>query len=492
MQKTVFRLVSSFVMVSMVIAMALMVHVTGQSVAAAVTVPFNPVADAYVNAFSPNSNYGKNSSLRVDGSPVMRSYLRFNVSGLGGATVQLAILRIYANSASSAGLSVLALANNTWTETTLTYANAPAPGNVIGNSSKFSAGTWVQIDVTSYVKAGGTYNLVLGGLNSTDTNLASREDTAGHMPQLVLTLASLPTSTSTKTISSTETLTKTLVPTNISTKTIVPTTTLIGTQTQTATPATNSTITPAPSSTPTVPVGWEPSFPIRATFYYPWFSEAWTQKGFYPFTNYTPELGYYSSSDLNIIKQHIAMMKYANIQVAISSWWGQGTQTDQRVAEELSASAGTNFRWALYYEMEGSGDPSVSQIQSDLTYILNHYGKDPSYLRVGGKFVVFAYSDTNDACGMADRWKQANTVGAYVVLKVFPGYASCASQPNSWHQYSPAVAEDHQGSFSFSISPGFWLKGQTERLARDPSRWITKCPGYDRLWSQLAVDHHLQ
>jgi len=470
MQKTVFRMASLIVMVSMAVATALMVHVTGQPVAAAATVPINPVADAYVNASFPNSNYGKNSSLRVDGSPVMRSYLRFTVSGLGGAAIQLAILRIYANSASSTGLSVLALANNTWSETSLTYANTPALGNVIGNSSKFSAGTWVQVDVTSYVKTEGTYNLVLGGLNSTDANLASREDTAGHAPQLVLTLASLPAFALTKTISPTATLIKTLVPTNISTKTTVPTTTL--TDTQTAIPSATSINTPAPSSIPTLPAGWEPSFPIRAAFYYPWFPEAWKQKGIYPYTNYTPKLGYYSSSDLNIIKKHIAMMQYANIQVGISSWWGQGTQTDGRVAEELSASTGTNFRWALYYEMEGSGDPSVSQIQSDLTYILNHYGKDPSYLRVGGKFVVFAYSDTKDACGMADRWKQANTVGAYVVLKVFPGYAKCASQPNSWHQYSPAVAEDHQGSFSFSISPGFCLKGQAERLARDPNRWL--------------------
>ena len=165
------------------------------------------------------------------------------------------------------------------------------------------------------------------------------------------------------------------------------------------------------------------------------------------------------------------MMQYGNIQAGIASWWGQGTPTNTRVAGLLSAATGTTFRWALYYEPEGVGDPSTSQIQSDLTYILNHYGKNPSYLRVNGKFVVFVYAGPNDACGMANRWKQANTVGAYVVLKVFAGFASCASQPDSWHQYSPAVAEDQQGSFSYSISPGFWLKGQTKRLARDLSRW---------------------
>jgi hypothetical protein len=125
----------------------------------------------------------------------------------------------------------------------------------------------------------------------------------------------------------------------------------------------------------------------------------------------------------------------------------------------------------LYYENESQGDPTVAQIQSDLTYIRDNYGQNPGYLRVNGKFVVFVYADANDACGMADRWKQANTVNAYIVLKVFTGYRNCASQPDSWHQYSPAVAADRQGSESYSVSPGFWLKGQTVRLARDLTRW---------------------
>ncbi len=217
---------------------------------------------------------------------------------------------------------------------------------------------------------------------------------------------------------------------------------------------------------------WQPSFPIRATFYYPWFEEAWKQQGIYPYTNYTPSLGYYSSRDQTILKKHIGMMQYGRIDAAIASWWGQGSQTDTKIAGLLSASAGTNFRWALYYENESQGNPSPTQIQADLVYIRDHYGTHPNFLRVNGKFVVFVYADPGDDCGMADRWKQANTVGAYIVLKVFPGYPNCANQPDSWHQYSPAVAADQQGSMSYSISPGFWLKGNAIRLARDISRWV--------------------
>jgi hypothetical protein len=72
---------------------------------------------------------------------------------------------------------------------------------------------------------------------------------------------------------------------------------------------------------------------------------------------------------------------------------------------------------------------------------------------------------------MADRWDRANTVNAYVVLKVFPGYRSCANQPDGWHQYAPALREDSQGEFSYTISPGFWLADAPERLSRDLQVW---------------------
>ncbi len=215
----------------------------------------------------------------------------------------------------------------------------------------------------------------------------------------------------------------------------------------------------------------QPAFPIRAAFYYPWFPQAWKQKGIQPYTNYTPLLGYYSSTNSAILQRHIAMMQYARIQAGIASWWGPGSQTDTKIAGLLSAAAGTNFRWTLYYEQESQGDPAVITIHNQLVYILNHYGRKASFLRVNGKFVVFVYASPSDGCQMANRWKQANTVGAYVVLKVFPGYAKCPFQPDGWHQYAPAAASDRQGKNSFSVSPGFWLKGQPIRLPRNLTRW---------------------
>jgi hypothetical protein len=213
------------------------------------------------------------------------------------------------------------------------------------------------------------------------------------------------------------------------------------------------------------------TLPIRAAFYYPWFPEAWNQQGMDPFTRYHPSLGFYAT-DSSTVRDHIRAMQYANIRAGIASWWGQGSATDGRIQMLLQAARLTGFEWALYYEPEGQRDPPASQIMADLKYIRARYSQQPGYLRVGGRPVLFVYSAGADGCDMATRWKQANTVGFYIVLKVFAGYHACGSQPDSWHQYAPAGSEDSQPGFSFTISPAFWKATEpAPRLARLPSRW---------------------
>ena len=211
--------------------------------------------------------------------------------------------------------------------------------------------------------------------------------------------------------------------------------------------------------------------PIRAAFYYDWFPEAWHQHGSSPFTHYSPSLGRYDSGAPSVIAAHIAAMQYAHLDAAIVSWWGPGTRSDRRLPKLLAASPPT-FHWAVYYEREGQGDPSPQAIRTDLLSIRSHAASSPAYLRIRGRFVVFVYARSSDGCQMARRWKRANTVGAYIVLKVFPHFGSCAVQPEGWHQYAPAHAEDDRSPYAFSISPGFFkADGQTARLPRDPSVW---------------------
>ncbi len=241
----------------------------------------------------------------------------------------------------------------------------------------------------------------------------------------------------------------------------------------------------------------QPTLPIKAMFYYPWFPDAWNQQGFNPFTNYTPTAGLYSSTDSTTINRHIDDMIYAGMNSAIYSWWGQGSKEDTRFQAFLDATGTKPLKWALYYECEGNGSggtcgtiggpaPSSTNIANDLSYIKTHYTNNANYLKINNKPVIFAYGDGTDSCATATNWKNANaTQGFYVVLKVFGGYATCADQPDNWHQYGPATAEDVQGTHSMSISPGYWKKGcpyggglcsqgDTQPfLARDLTRWNT-------------------
>jgi len=122
----------------------------------------------------------------VDGSPTVVSYLRFTVSGVGGSVVS-ASLMIYANSSGSHGVVADAVSDNSWGELTTTHSNAPAVGGQIGTSAGFSSGSWVTIDVTSYITGNGTYSLAITDPTATAISLASRESGA-NAPQLVIAL----------------------------------------------------------------------------------------------------------------------------------------------------------------------------------------------------------------------------------------------------------------------------------------------------------------
>jgi hypothetical protein len=148
---------------------------------------FTPVADAYVYETNPTTNYGTSTLLRADASPIMRSYLRFNLQGISG-TVTRVTLRLYANSASTMGYNIGNVTDNTWTESTINYNNAPVIGGSVGSSGPFGAGVWTTVDVTSLVTGNGTLNLGLYTPSSTAISFNSRQASL-NIPQLIVETA---------------------------------------------------------------------------------------------------------------------------------------------------------------------------------------------------------------------------------------------------------------------------------------------------------------
>ena len=149
------------------------------------TATFTPGADAYVGSDSATTNRGTSTSIRVDGSPTVRSYLKFSLNGLSGAVTR-ATLRVYANSRQSTGYDVFSVPDTSWTELGITFNNAPAlAGTKTGSSGRITAGTWTTVDVTPLVTGNGTFSIALTTTSSTAVNLSSRE--GANPPQLVVT-----------------------------------------------------------------------------------------------------------------------------------------------------------------------------------------------------------------------------------------------------------------------------------------------------------------
>ncbi|MDX6647153.1 MAG: hypothetical protein QOK40_2880 [Miltoncostaeaceae bacterium] len=146
-----------------------------------------PVADSYVQADKTSATHGAETQLRADGSPVFRSYLRFNVQGLQG-TVTRAVLRINTRSSHPAGYDVRGVADNSWVEGTVSFSNAPPVGAaVIGSSGTFASGVWTEVAVTPLVSGNGLVTFALTTANTTAMSLSSRESGAATAPQLVVT-----------------------------------------------------------------------------------------------------------------------------------------------------------------------------------------------------------------------------------------------------------------------------------------------------------------
>jgi hypothetical protein len=215
------------------------------------------------------------------------------------------------------------------------------------------------------------------------------------------------------------------------------------------------------------------TLPLRGAFYYPWYPATWSVNGKHVF--YQPTLGYYSSDDQAVVDQHIKALEYAKVDVAIASWWGINQQSENKRIPMLldrTIAAGSDLKWAVLYEKEGFGNPSVSEIQSDLAYVKQNYVPHQAYAKINGKPVIFVYNADDNTCEVADRWAQATSGEWYLSLKVVGGYTGCAHQPTTWHQYGPNSPEQRHTGYSCVIAPGFWRADEASpRLARDPTRW---------------------
>ncbi|MGA2687634.1 MAG: DNRLRE domain-containing protein [Candidatus Korobacteraceae bacterium] len=161
-----------------------------------------PAADVLTYSSNPNTNYGSYTSLFVQkGSVTSRSYIKFNLGTLPtGVNVSKATLRLFVNQIAGPGSFDVYQLNSTWSESTLTYNNAPALGtSATGNHpvafTSSSLNQFIVIDITALVQGWMNGSIANDGLalamttTSGSASFDSKESIyTSHQPELEVAL----------------------------------------------------------------------------------------------------------------------------------------------------------------------------------------------------------------------------------------------------------------------------------------------------------------
>jgi hypothetical protein len=154
------------------------------------------VEDAYSSSSRPSFNFGTSTNLyagKVKGDTLV-SYLKFKVGALGtGAAVKAAQVTLTRDDHKfPAGIKLAKVATTSWAESSLTAKNDPALGTVIASASPKADASTVTFDVSSVVKAAGTYTFAVTSSATDDAaHFRSSEFTSGK-PTLNVTVTKTP------------------------------------------------------------------------------------------------------------------------------------------------------------------------------------------------------------------------------------------------------------------------------------------------------------
>jgi uncharacterized protein (TIGR03437 family) len=163
------------------------------------TLTFFPSHDSWVRQSTPGSNFGADDRVRArnTGTDELRSFFKFNVSGLSGVVVS-AKLRLEVINTSDDGGSIYAVSNDhngtstPWTETALNWSNAPAiAGSALSTKGVVALNEIVEFDVTSAITGNGTLSFGMKNNSSNDVHYYSKEGLT--VPQLVIVREPSPT-----------------------------------------------------------------------------------------------------------------------------------------------------------------------------------------------------------------------------------------------------------------------------------------------------------
>ena len=126
--------------------------------------------------------------------------------------------------------------------------------------------------------------------------------------------------------------------------------------------------------------------PVLA-YYYIWFdTQSWDRAK----TDY-PLLGRYSSSNVDVMRQHIRWAKDSGITGFIVSWKST-EKLNERLEKLIQVANEENFKLAIIYQgLDFQRDPlPVEQVDADLSYFIEHYAEDQAFYLYDKPLVIWS------------------------------------------------------------------------------------------------------
>jgi hypothetical protein len=126
--------------------------------------------------------------------------------------------------------------------------------------------------------------------------------------------------------------------------------------------------------------------PVLA-YYYIWFdTQSWGRAK----TDY-PVLGRYSSSNIDVMRQHVQWAKKAGISGFIISWKSTD-KLNERLEKLIQVANEENFKLAIIYQgLDFQRDPiPVEQVDADLSYFVEHYSEEQAFYLYEKPLVIWS------------------------------------------------------------------------------------------------------
>ena len=211
--------------------------------------------------------------------------------------------------------------------------------------------------------------------------------------------------------------------------------------------------------------------PVLA-YYYIWFdTQSWDRAK----TDY-PLLGRYSSSSVDVMRQHIQWAKAAGITGFIVSWKSTD-KLNQRLEQLIKVADEESFKLGIIYQgLDFQRDPlPVAQVDADLSYFIEHYADDPAFSIFEKPLVIWSGT-----------WKYSREDVQNVVLGKRDQILVLASEKNVDGYKRLADLVDGDAYYWSSVNPDTYsgyankLAGMSEAIHANNGLWIAPAsPGFD-------------